>query len=316
MGLRNNLPAVSAITTLRRSIGDRLAALDRAQQQHPVTALPLAVYKKFGEDNGSQLAGLVSYYAFFSLFPLLLVLVTVLGLVLSGDATLQHQIVNSSLASFPVIGPQISNHLHSLSVGGLPLVIGLVLALLAGLGVMHATQIAQDSMWGVKTAERSSFVQRHLRGLLLLVILGAVNIAATVIDGWVDAGSPSGALATAGAVIVSLALDLGLFVAVFVLLTSYPATVREILPGAIVATVAWEILQHAGGYIVSHEISKSSSTYGLFALVLGTLAWLHIGAQATLYSAELNVVRAKQLWPRSLLGAKPEPTGESPAPRE
>jgi membrane protein len=310
--MRNNLSAVSATSTFRACIAARLHKVDAAQQRHKATALPLAVFKKFGEDNGGQLAGLISYYSFFSLFPLLLVLVTVLGLVLRGDTTLQQQIETSSLASFPIIGSTIKGHLHSLSVGGLPLAIGLVTAVLAGLGVTHATQIAQDRMWGIDSAHRNSWLRWRLRGLALLAILGAINIAATVIDGWVDAGSPNGVLATIGALIVSLALDLGLFVAVFVLLTSYPATVREILPGAIVATILWQILQHLGGYIVVHELKKTSDVYGLFAIVLGTLAWLHIGAQATLYAAELNVVRSKRLWPRALFG-EPDPANASNA---
>lgn len=293
---------MSPITTLRSAIGSGLRAIDRAQQRHPATALPCAVYKKFSEDNGGQLAGLIAYYAFFSLFPLLLVLVTVLGLVLHGDATLQRQIETSSLASFPVIGNDIKHHLHSLTVGGLPLAIGLVTALLAGLGVTHATQIAQDRMWGIGPAERNSWWRWRLRGLALLGILGAINIAATVIDGWVDAGSAHGVLGTLAALVVSLALDLALFVAVFVLLTSYPAKVHEILPGAVLATVVWQILQFAGSYIVQRELNKTTNTYGLFAIVIGTLAWLHIGAEATLYAVQLNVVRAKRLWPRALFG--------------
>jgi membrane protein len=293
---------VPAEDSFRHSIALRLRKIDRAQQRHPVTALPCAVYKKFSEDNGGQLAGLISYYAFFSLFPLLLVLVTVLGLVLHGDTTLQHQIEQSSLASFPVIGSTIRHNLHSLSVGGLPLAIGLITALLAGLGVTHATQIAQDRMWNIAPEHRNSWLRWRLRGLALLAILGAINIAATVIDGWVDAGSAHGVLPTLAALVVSLVLDLGLFIAVFVLLTSYPATVREILPGAIMATILWQILQAAGGYIVVHDLKKTSDTYGLFAIVLGTLAWLHIGAEATLYAVQLNVVRSKRLWPRALLG--------------
>jgi YihY family inner membrane protein len=296
---------VANVRTLRSVIGARLHALDRAQQRHPATALPLAVIKKFGDDNGGQLAGLIAYYAFFSLFPLLLVLVTVLGLLLHGDVHLQRQILHSSLASFPIIGTTIENHLPSLNAGGLPLAIGLATALLAGLGVMHATQIAQDRLWDVIPARRNSFLRTRLRGLALLAILGTVNIAATVIDGWVVAGSAPGVLATLAALVVSLALDLGLFVAAFILLTSYPATVREILPGAILATVLWALLQHAGGYIVVHQLKHATDTYALFAIVLGTLAWLHIGAQVTLYAAELNVVRAKRLWPRSLFGDPP-----------
>jgi uncharacterized BrkB/YihY/UPF0761 family membrane protein len=109
-------------------------------------------------------------------------------------------------------------------------------------------------------------------------------------------------LGTVAALVVSLALDFGLFVGVFVLLTSYPAKVREILPGAILATILWQILQFAGGYLVQHEVIKAGNTYGLFAIVIGTLVWLHIGAEATLYAVQLNVVRAKGLWPRALIG--------------
>ncbi len=312
--MRNNLSAVSATRSLKTAISARLHALDSAQQRHPAVALPLAVYKKFSEDNGGQLAGLIAYYAFFSLFPLLLVLVTVLGLLLNGDATLQTQIETSALASFPIIGSTIESNVHSLSAGALPLAIGLVTAVLAGLGVTHATQIAQDRMWGVDPAHRNSWLRWRLRGLALLAILGAISIAATVIDGWVDAGSPNGVLATIGALAVSLALDLGLFVAVFVLLTSYAATVREILPGAIVATILWQILQHIGGYIVVHDLKKTSDIYGLFAIVLGTLAWLHIGAQATLYAAELNVVQSKGLWPRALFGGESLPARHKTGP--
>jgi membrane protein len=312
----NNLRFVAATTTLRRAIGARVHAIDSAQQRHRASALPCAVYKKFGEDNGGQLAGLIAYYAFFSLFPLLLVLVTVLGLVLHGNAPLQHQIETSSLASFPVIGTTIRNHLHSLSVGGLPLAIGLLTALLAGLGVTHATQIAQDRMWDIAPAHRNSWLRWRLRGLALLAILGAINIAATVIDGWVTAGSTHGVLATLAALVVSLVLDFALFVAVFVLLTSYPAKVREIIPGAILATILWQILQYAGGYIVVHELNKASDTYGLFAIVLGTLAWLHIGAQATLYAVQLNVVRSKGLWPRALFGETPGAAAPTQASRQ
>jgi YihY family inner membrane protein len=290
----------------RRSLAARLRALDAAQQRHPGLALPLAVVKKLSDEGGGQFAGLIAYYAFCSLFPLLLVVVSILGLLVHGDTTLQQQILKSSLASFPVIGDQIRAKVTSLSVGGVPLVIGIVLALLAGLGVTRATQTAQDRLWGVLPEERHSWLRTRGRGLALLAVIGGANIATTVLDGLIVAGSPKGALATLGALVASIALDFGLFVAVFVLMTSYPARVREILPGAIFATVAWELLQHAGGYLVVHELRHLSDTYGLFALVLGTLAWLHLGAQAMLYAVALNVVRARRLWPRSMFGPPPE----------
>ncbi len=293
----------------RRFLAARLRALDAAQQLRPWLALPLAVIAKLADEGGGQLAGLIAYYAFWSLFPLLLALVSILGLLIHGDPTLQEQILRSSLASFPVIGDQIRTNIHSLSVGGAPLAIGIVGALLAGLGVARATQTAQDRLWGVTAQERDSWLRTRGRGLALLAVIGAANIATTVLDGLVVAGSPHGALETLGALAVSVALDFGLFIAVFVLMTSYPARVREILPGAIFATVAWELLQHAGSFLVVHQLRDLSATYGLFALVLGTLAWLHLGAQAMLYGVALNVVRARRLWPRPMLGA---PRGQAP----
>ena len=79
-------------------------AFDRAQRKHPVLAVPVAVVKKFGDDQGGGLAALVAYYSFFSLFPLLLVFVTVLGFVLQGNPGLQKSVEKSVLDQFPVIG--------------------------------------------------------------------------------------------------------------------------------------------------------------------------------------------------------------------
>ena len=80
---------------------------DAFQQRHRWLAIPMAVVKKFGDDQGGNLAALVAYYAFFSLFPLLLVLVTILGFVLNGDPSAQKAVENSVLSQFPIIGKQI-----------------------------------------------------------------------------------------------------------------------------------------------------------------------------------------------------------------
>jgi len=62
-------------------------------------------------------------------------------------------------------------------------------------------------------------------------------------------------------------------------------------------------------------VKKASDTYGLFALVIGTLVWLHIGAEATLYAVQLNVVRAKGLWPRALFGVDAIAASKADAPQ-
>ncbi|HMJ03283.1 MAG TPA: hypothetical protein VK506_10095, partial [Conexibacter sp.] len=78
-------------------------ALDRFQRRHGVLGFPLGVVKKFADDQAGHLAALMAYYGFFALFPLLLVLVTVLGWVLQGNRELYDEIVKGALGQFPVI---------------------------------------------------------------------------------------------------------------------------------------------------------------------------------------------------------------------
>ncbi len=272
---------------------------DRHQQQSRWLRIPFAVIKKFGDDQAGSQAALVAYYAFFSIFPLLLVVVTVLGFVLSGDPSAQQSIKHSVLGQFPVIGNQLQN--QTLKGHAFALVIGLVTTLLAGLGVTMAAQNAFNRVWAVPFKHRPDFLKSRLRSLILLVSLGALFMVGTLASGLVSGGL-SGPLLTVAGIIVSVAINFALFEIAFKALTARDLSWRELAPGAMFAAIAWEILQVVGGLYIHHVVSKSTSTYGTFALVIGVLAWLHLGAQLTLYGAELNVVLARRLYPRSLLG--------------
>ena len=103
--------------------------------------------------------------------------------------------------------------------------------------------------------------------------------------------------------LLSLLLNFGLFLAAFRLMTASRVPTRDLWLGVLVAGVLWEILQVLGGYYVGHVVKNSTNTYGTFAFVIALLVWLHLGAQLTLYAAEVNVVVTRRLWPRSLLGA-------------
>jgi membrane protein len=276
-----------------------LRAFDRFQQRHRGLAVPLAVVKKFGDDHAGNLAALVAYYAFFSMFPLLLVFVTVLGFVLQGDASAQKSVENSVLGQFPIIGNQI--HVNALRGETIALVIGLLTALWAGLGVTQAAQNAFDQVWAVPLKHRPGFLQARLRGLALLVSLGGLFLLATIASGLVTGGLGGPLLKVAG-IALSLVLNLGLFFASFRLMTSKTIPTRNLWTGVIVASIVWEILQVIGGYYIGHVLKNTSSTYAQFGLVIALLIWLHLGAQMTLYAAEINTVLTRELWPRSLFG--------------
>jgi YihY family inner membrane protein len=278
------------------SLGERLQALDRRQQQSRRMSFIAAVLKKFLDDHAGQLAALISYYAFVSLFPLLLVLVTVLGFVLQGDPDEQQRILNGTLGQFPILSDQLK--LHSLKGSGVALAIGLIGALLAGIGITNATQNAFNRVWDVPFKHRPDFLRTRLRGLRMLAILGSLAILSTVAAGFVGAAS-HGAVAVLAGVVLAFALNLAVFMIAFKLLTAIDLSWRVLLPGVVVAAVFWQLLQHLGGFYIDHLLKRTTPLYGVFALVLGLLAWLYIGAQLTIFAAEINVVKARRLWPRS-----------------
>ncbi len=278
-------------------------AFDRAQQRRRWLAIPMAVVRKFGDDQGGSLAALVAYYAFFSLFPLLLVLVTVLGFVLHGDKSTQNSIENSVLGQFPIIGQQIK--VHALSGRVSALVIGLIISLLGGLGVSGAAQNAFNRVWAVPFKDRPDFLKSRLRGLALIGALGVLFVLATAIAGLTS--GIHGPLGKVAAILSGLIVNFLLFLAAFRFLTAGSIPTRCLWIGVTFAAGFWEVLQFFGGLYINHVFRHASATYSQFALVIALLIWLHLGAQLTLYAAEINVVVARGLWPRSLLGPPTEP---------
>ena len=281
-------------------------AADDFQQRHRWLAFPVAVAKKFGEDQAGHRAALLAYYGFFSLFPLLLVAVTVLGFVLQGRSDMGQRIVDSAVAQFPVIGDEIGRSLSQsrLRGSGLALAVGVGLALWGGLGVAEAAQAAMNGIWNVPRRRYPNFLLRRLRGLAWLVILGGGLLLASVVSGFAAAADT--AWSGPAAVAASTAVNMLLFLVGFRVLTVRNVSLRSLLPGAVVAAVAWALLQWLGGWYVARQLGRASATYGTFALVIGLLSWLYLASTVTLLAAELNVVRTRRLWPRSLA---PPPLG-------
>jgi membrane protein len=291
--------------------------LDGFQQRHRTLAFPFAVRQKFAEDQGGFLAASVTYYAFFSVFPLLLVFVTLLGYALQNDPDLQQRVLDSAFGDFPVIGPQLQDNVHSLDGSAWALAVGLGLALWAGTSVALAIENALDHIWGVPFRRRANPVMSRLRALVWIAILGGVMIVGVVL-GSASAFATYGPAVRMAALLVSLAINIVVFLAVFRVLTSHGPSWRDVLPGALVAAIAWEVLQTAGAYIVDRQLRHASSTYGVFAIVIGLLSWIYLASTVTLFAAEINVVRAHKLWPRSfsLLSEEPLTTGDEDALRQ
>jgi YihY family inner membrane protein len=278
--------------------------LDRYQQRHPWAGFPLAVVYKFVDDQATYLAALITYYAFLSLFPLLLLLASVLGFVLQDNPELQRDILDSTLRNFPVIGEELGNP-RGLRGSVTAVVVGAVIAVYGAIGVAQALQNAMNVVWAVPRHRRPNPIKARLRSLLLLATGGVAVMATTVLSALGSAADGFGADiswgASALATLSAIAINAAVFVLAFRIATAQKLSTRQAAPGALAAAVIWQLLQLFGSAYVARVSEGTSATYGIFALVLGLLAWIFLGAAAVVLCVEINVVRTKRLYPRALL---------------
>ncbi|MBP1818274.1 YihY/virulence factor BrkB family protein [Mycobacterium sp. OAE908] len=274
--------------------------LDRLQRRSRAAGFVIAVIYKHVDDQGSYLAALITYYAFLSLFPLLLLLTTTLGVVLAGHPDVQQQVLTSTLRQFPVIGDQLSEP-RRLSGGPTGVIAGIAVALYGGLGIGQAIQNAMDSVWAVPRNIRPDPLRSRLRSLLMLIVLGSAAVASTVLSSIGHVTDSFGILSKAGLVLAAVAINAGVCVVLFKVTTARELTWGDVLPGALIAAVIWQLLQWFGAAYVSHTVKTASATNSVFALVLGLLAFLYLVSLSLVLCAQVNVVRTQRLYPRSLL---------------
>ena len=188
------------------------------QRRHPVAGFPIGVLYKFGEDQGPYLAALITYYGFLSLFPLLLLLTSVLGFVLDGQPELQRRILDSTLSQFPVIGDEIADPQGLQGSVGAIIVGGLV-ALYGALGVAQAIQNTMNVTWSVPRNRRPNPINARLRSLRLIGLVGIAIVTTTILSG---AGSSPRAFgadvrgwSTVAAIILSILVNAAVLVVTF-----------------------------------------------------------------------------------------------------
>jgi membrane protein len=272
--------------------------LDHAQRRSKPLAVAVATFKKFSEDQSTSLAAMIAFWAFFSVFPLLLVGVTVLGLVL--PASDKYSVLSRVADMFPVLDPR---SINGLTGSWWPLLVGSFTALWSGLGVVGGMQMALNSVWEVPRHSRPGRLKQILRSLWILATIGVGLVATTLVSSFITSSANGVHLGIAGHVagyVLSLVLDLALVLAAFLILTERHVTIRDVLPGGILAGVSFFVLQELSAFIISRHLKSAQSTYGHFATVITILWWFYLQSVITLMGAQLNVVLKDRLYPRSL----------------
>lgn len=273
--------------------------LDRIQRRHPVLGFPIAVVYKFFDDFGGYLCALLTYYGFLSLFPGLLLLSTVVGIVLQGQPEWQERILDSALSEFPIVGDELRT---TGTIGGGPvgLLVGGLAALYGGLGVGQALQYASNTAWMVPRNSRPNPFASRGRGLLLLLVAGLTVVVTTGLTTYLQQ-LVSGGYTGWAITIASVLLNTLVIAVIFIIATSRPLDLTDVLPGALLAALSWQAMQAVGAVYVSTVIERASNLNSVFAIVLGLLVFLYTMSVAIMLCVEVNVVRKEHLWPRALL---------------
>lgn len=282
-------------------IENKIKTFDKFQQKHPLLGFPIAVIKKYGDDESGRQAALITYYGFWSLFPLLLVLTTILQIMLSHDPELRVRIINGATTYFPIAGTHLRESIHGLHKTGPALIISVLLTLYGARGVADAFRHSVNDVWPVPKDERSAFPVSLLKNLAIIVVGGVGMVAVSFIAGYVIGIGHGLGFAVAG-ILLSMAMLFGLFTLLIKISLPMHTNIKLIWPGAAFIAVGIVILQSTGGYILTHELKNLDNLYGTFALVLGLIFWIFLQAQVVLYALEIDSVRARKMWPRKLIG--------------
>ncbi|HSW65801.1 MAG TPA: YihY/virulence factor BrkB family protein [Bacillota bacterium] len=275
--------------------------IDRWQQKHRFISFAYGVIKKYGEDNAGYMAALLTYYGFLSLFPLLLVVVTVLHIWFHNDPTVQNEVSTSVGHFFPLLGSQLQTQIHGLRGAGVGLIIGIVITMYGARGAADAFRYALDSMWQVPKNKRVGFPRNIVRSVAIMIAAAGAFVATVAASTFTAAlGHASWVKVIANiSGFITLTLVLGYM---YRIATGGRIRYRYMLLGAVIAAASVQLLLSFGSIVLAHQLNHLDAIYGTFAVVLGLLFWIYLMAQIVLFAAEIDVVRHFSLYPRSLSG--------------
>jgi membrane protein len=276
-----------------------ITKIDDWQQRHRWSAFSYAVVKKYGEDESGYQAALLTYYGFLSLFPFLLVVTTLAGVVAGNHPVQQQDIIRSITDYFPVLGSQLSDHIHTLHKNGLALVIGVAFMIYGARGVAGAFRRSVQNIWRVPKPQRPGFPRTVLNNLAIILVGGFGFLAASVSTGFAATAGQGPAFR-----LLSLAVNLFILFWVFTFLLNVclprHVPVKDTTSGALAAAIGLVVLQALGSYLLKTELRRLDALYSYFAVALGLLFWIYLQAQLMHYAVTISAVRAQHLWPRSL----------------
>jgi membrane protein len=266
--------------------------VERARASYGIVDIAVRTFKRFSEDDGGFYAAALTYYVFFSMFPLLIFAAAALGFATEVFPALREDLLETSFESFPLLSelvtPEILDSLEG-AAGRLAL-LSIVLALYSGSGAIVALGHALNKIHRVEN--EGNFLVKRLDALKWLAIFALTVLASLVVSG--AARFFPGAVTEVLGFAIAFALNLAIFLTAFKFLPRFRRSWKEVLPGALIGAVVFEALKFAGTLYLDRGAAARSATFGAFATAAGLLVASYLLAQITLLAAEVNAVLAER----------------------
>ncbi|BFU43244.1 YihY/virulence factor BrkB family protein [Krasilnikovia sp. MM14-A1004] len=279
-------------------MGGVVDRVDRLQQQHRVLGFGYAVVRKYLDDGGGREAALITYYGFLSIFPVLLLGVTLVTRVLAARPDLRQRLITAFVPSS--LQSSVESAAAAMPTSAVPLTIGIIGLLYSGAGVVFSAYHTLNHLAAVPYRLRHGIVEWLLRVLVVLVLLlagvvavGGLTVAVTAVPGL-------SAVPQAAALLGSWLIAYGVLLLAARLLLSRPAPVRSLWPGAALGATAVTAVLTVGAAVLPGLVRRAGAVYGSFAAVAGMFSLLYVLSLALVFAAEVAAVRQGRLWPRAL----------------
>lgn len=273
--------------------------LDKVQQRHHLSAFIVAVIKKYNDDHSGRHAALLTYYSFLSLFPFLLIVTTIADALIGNDPHIRSIVIKGVTNYFPLLGSQLSSHVHSLHGSKLALVIGLLFILYGSRGVASAFTRGVQTVWRIPEDHRDKFPKSLFKSLAIVVLGGTGLLVASIIASLASSAG-KGMDFRFLSVLINLFILFWLFRLLLDLSLPRHISLKETRAGAAAAAIGLVTIQLIGGYVLAHELKHLGALYSYFAVTLGLLFWLYVQSQVIYYSIEIAIVSSRRLWPQSI----------------
>jgi len=282
--------------TLRRLPARAKLKVETARSRWGPVDVTLRTFKQFSLDDGGSYAAALTYYFFFSIFPMLLFAAAALGFLTSGNDELRSDILTTGRESVPLIGQVLSEEaLETIESNSARLgLLGAVLALYSGSGAVVALSHALNKINNV--SEERNFIGKRIRSLMWLAIFGAavmLSVALGALAGYAGRlfdSTPAQVISFVLGLAIGFGVGVLLFGSAYRFLPNKELSWGDVLPGALVAALLFEILKLVGTWFLARGAESRQETFGTLAAAAGLLVASYLVSQVTLLAAELNDV--------------------------